>query len=311
MKKCWIIMLVAVIAVMAGCGQISDEAKSAATGAEMNTVSENDTVKSLGMLPETDTGRSNVTDKRAAISTPVEVSQINSENSKQDTVSKKSQVESKVNANSAVSSHIPSENSAQVTGDSNQNTVPMSSEDANAVGSNNEFNIFEKLNLLNYKPITCDGLPEYELIAPDGTVYSINLTDKWVWNSRKNNMEATLPDELVSWLNKNGESVGLKVSEYAPIDNESQRETSLPTNTSETNNDFNIFEELNSLDYKAITCDGLPEYELIAPDGTVYSINLTDKWVWSSKKGDMEATLPDELVSWLNKNGESVGVKIL
>ena len=101
------------------------------------------------------------------------------------------------------------------------------------------------------------------------------------------------------------------MSEYAPIDDESQRETSLPTNTSETNNDFNIFEKLNSLDYKAITCDGLPEYELKAPDGTVYSINMTDKWVWSGKKGDMEATLPDELVSWLNKNGESVGVRIL
>ena len=132
MKKCWIIMLVAVIAVMAGCGQISDEAKSVATGTEMNTVSENDTVKSLGMLPETDTGRSNVTDKRAATLTPDEESKINSENSKQDTVSTKSQVESKVNANSTVSSHIPSENSTQVTGDSNQNTVPMSSEDANA-----------------------------------------------------------------------------------------------------------------------------------------------------------------------------------
>ena len=45
----------------------------------------------------------------------------------------------------------------------------------------NVMGIFEALNKLEYQPYTCDGLAEYLLYAADGTVYSINLSEKWVW----------------------------------------------------------------------------------------------------------------------------------
>ncbi len=55
--------------------------------------------------------------------------------------------------------------------------------------------IFDALNELNYQPYTCDGLPEYRLTATDGTVYAINLSEKWVW--RGNGEQAELSDEFV------------------------------------------------------------------------------------------------------------------
>ena len=76
-----------------------------------------------------------------------------------------------------------------------------------------------------------------------------------------------------------------------------------------TTEDKSIFAQLNALTYTPVTCDGLPEYTLSAPDGTFYQINLSGKWVWKNMK-DEEAQLPDELVSWLRENGERIGMTI-
>ncbi|MDE6641142.1 MAG: hypothetical protein K2K63_11505 [Acetatifactor sp.] len=62
--------------------------------------------------------------------------------------------------------------------------------------------IFDALNGLEYQPYTCDGLPEYRLTAADGTVYAINISEKWVW--RGNNEQAELSDELITQLKEYG-----------------------------------------------------------------------------------------------------------
>lgn len=62
--------------------------------------------------------------------------------------------------------------------------------------------IFDALNSLEYQPYTCDGLPEYLLYAADGTVYSINFSERWIW--RGNNEQAELPDELIGQLKASG-----------------------------------------------------------------------------------------------------------
>ncbi len=54
------------------------------------------------------------------------------------------------------------------------------------------------LNKLEYQPFTCDGLPECKLYDTDGTVYSINFSEKWVW--RGNSEQAELSDELIRLL---------------------------------------------------------------------------------------------------------------
>ena len=79
--------------------------------------------------------------------------------------------------------------------------------------TNEEKDIFAQLKSLNYTPVTCDGLPEYTLSAPDGTFYQINLSEKWVWKNMKDE-EAQLPDELVSWLKANGERIGMTVATW-------------------------------------------------------------------------------------------------
>ena len=62
------------------------------------------------------------------------------------------------------------------------------------------------LNKLEYQPYTCDGLPEYQLIAVDGTVYSINVTEKWVWRGKSE--QAELSDELIRLLRESGMLIG-------------------------------------------------------------------------------------------------------
>ena len=82
--------------------------------------------------------------------------------------------------------------------------------------------IFNALSQLEYQPYTCDGLPEYLLTATDGTVYSINLSEKWVW--RGNNEQAELSEELISQLENNAvKSLGMESAEF-PIEPISQTE---------------------------------------------------------------------------------------
>ena len=193
--------------------------------------------------------------------------------------------------------------------------------------------IFDALNNLEYQPYTCDGLPEYLLTAADGTVYSINTSEKWVW--RGSSEQAELSNELIAQLKENAD---LTPTGYAAIEtNEASvepAEISVPsanpqTRTAETDNETmgnaetsapdadpqtpttepdnktmgnvaGIFDTLNALKYQPYTCDGLPEYLLIAADGTVYSINFSEKWVW---RGNSEqAELSDELITQLKEN---------
>ena len=82
----------------------------------------------------------------------------------------------------------------------------------------NEAEIFDALNRLEYHPHTCDGLPEYRLAAADGTVYWISFSGKWVWRKSKSQTEvseAGLSEELISQLKENAV---LTPTEYAGIE---------------------------------------------------------------------------------------------
>ena len=72
--------------------------------------------------------------------------------------------------------------------------------------------IFDVLDRLNYQTYTCDGLPEYLLTATDGTVYSINISEKWVW--RGNSEQAELSAELISQLKESG----MLIAEEGPLE---------------------------------------------------------------------------------------------
>lgn len=55
--------------------------------------------------------------------------------------------------------------------------------------------ICRKLDALEYRAETCDGIQEFTLTGEDGTKFNINLNEGWVWRDGKE--EADLTEELM------------------------------------------------------------------------------------------------------------------
>lgn len=85
----------------------------------------------------------------------------------------------------------------------------------------NDFDIYESLKSLNYVPYTCDGLPEYVLNAPDGTIYYFNFSSGWVWrrlpdmDPATENEEGYLTKTQTAYLKRHGEEIGMYPSQYS------------------------------------------------------------------------------------------------
>ena len=68
-----------------------------------------------------------------------------------------------------------------------------------------ESGLLRKLNALSYLPMTCDGLPEYQIQDNEGNVFEVNLSSGWVWrrnptNGKPEPEEANLTSETLSIL---------------------------------------------------------------------------------------------------------------
>ncbi|SFX03577.1 hypothetical protein [Ruminococcus sp. XPD3002] len=77
------------------------------------------------------------------------------------------------------------------------------------------FDIFNSLAGLSYAPYTCDGLPEYVLNAPDGTIYWLNLSSGWVWRRTpdmgafEEHHEGYMTQTQIDYLKQHGTEVGM------------------------------------------------------------------------------------------------------
>ena len=77
-----------------------------------------------------------------------------------------------------------------------------------------------------------------------------------------------------------------------------------------------VFKMLDSLNYQAISCDGLPTHKLTAPDGTVYYLHLDENasysYVWRRPSliadADNEATLTKEVIDAIYANLNSLNI---
>lgn len=73
-----------------------------------------------------------------------------------------------------------------------------------------------------------------------------------------------------------------------------------------------VFKMLDSLNYQAISCDGLPEYQITASDGTVYLINFDGAWVWRRPSliadADNEAPLTREVIDAIYANWDNLNI---
>ena len=80
------------------------------------------------------------------------------------------------------------------------------------------FDIFESLTSLSYSPDTCDGIPEYVLLAPDGTWYYINLSSGWIWRKTPDHQWTQPPEEAwltktqLSYLRQHGEEIAMHLA---------------------------------------------------------------------------------------------------
>ena len=73
-----------------------------------------------------------------------------------------------------------------------------------------------------------------------------------------------------------------------------------------------VFKKLDSLNYQAISCDGLPEYQITASDGTIYLINFDGAWVWRRPSliadADNEAPLTQEVIDAIYANWDQLNI---
>lgn len=77
-----------------------------------------------------------------------------------------------------------------------------------------------------------------------------------------------------------------------------------------------VFKMLDSLNYQAISCDGLPTHKLTAPDGTVYYLHLDENasysYVWRRPSligdADNEAPLTKEVIDAIYANLNSINI---
>ena len=74
-----------------------------------------------------------------------------------------------------------------------------------------------------------------------------------------------------------------------------------------------VFKKLDSLNYHAISCDGLPTHKLTSPDGTVYLINFDGAWVWRRPSliadSDNEAPLTQEVIEAIYANWDQLNIE--
>lgn len=77
-----------------------------------------------------------------------------------------------------------------------------------------------------------------------------------------------------------------------------------------------VFKMLDSLNYQAISCDGLPTHKLTAPDGTVYYLHLDENasysYVWRRPSligdADNEAPLTQEVIDAIYANWDQLNI---
>ena len=77
-----------------------------------------------------------------------------------------------------------------------------------------------------------------------------------------------------------------------------------------------VFKKLDSLNYQAISCDGLPTHKLTAPDGTVYYLHLDENasysYVWRRPSliadADNEAPLTQEVIDAIYANWDQLNI---
>lgn len=104
------------------------------------------------------------------------------------------------------------------------------------------------------------------------------------------------------------------------VESTSQTTTQCETTNAPTNTDkeqtSDVFKMLDSLNYQAISCDGLPTDKLTSPDGTVYYLHLDENafysYVWRRPsliaEADNKTLLTQEVIDAIYANWNNLNI---
>ena len=224
MKK-RILAITAFMAVaLAGCGQINEPLTTVegdnqpAAQIEVQTASKSDAPAESTSEAETTSTTQKTTEKTSTETTSdVLLSETQAEDSTMNVISENNdtpqpQAEEK-------QSPTETEKSAATESTTQALTTQAETTDAPAVANSGKADdVFKKLDSLNYQAISCDGLPEYQITASDGTIYLINFDGAWVWRRPSliadADNEAPLTQEVIDAIYANWDQLNIVKTEW-------------------------------------------------------------------------------------------------
>lgn len=224
MKRRMIAITAFMAVALAGCGQIDEPLTTTnsndqpAALIEVQTASKSDAPAESTSEAETTSTTQKTTEKTSTETTSdVSLSETQAEDSTMNVISENNdtpqpQAEEK-------QSPTETEKSASTESTTQALTTQAETTDAPAVANSGKADdVFKKLDSLNYQAISCDGLPEYQITASDGTIYLINFDGAWVWRRPSliadADNEAPLTQEVIDAIYANWDQLNIVKTEW-------------------------------------------------------------------------------------------------
>ena len=209
---------------LAGCGQIDEPLTTTnsndqpAALIEVQTASKSDApAESTSETENTSTTQKTTEETSTETTSDVSFSETQAEDSTMNVISENNdtpqpQAEEK-------QSPAGTEKSAATESTTQATTTQAETTDAPAVANSGKADdVFKKLDSLNYHAISCDGLPEYQITASDGTIYLINFDGAWVWRRPSliadADNEAPLTQEVIDAIYANWDQLNIVKTEW-------------------------------------------------------------------------------------------------
>ena len=224
MKKRMIAITAFMAVALAGCGQIDEPLTTTnsndqpAAQIEVQTASKSDAPAESTSEAENTSTTQQTTEKTSTETTSdVSFSETQAEDSTMNVISENNDTPQP----QAEEKQSPAETEKSAATESTTQALTTQAEitDAPAVANSGKADdVFKKLDSLNYHAISCDGLPEYQITASDGTIYLINFDGAWVWRRPSliadADNEAPLTQEVIDAIYANWDQLNIVKTEW-------------------------------------------------------------------------------------------------
>lgn len=224
MKRRMIAITAFMAVALAGCGQIDEPLTTTnsndqpAAQIEVQTASKSDAPAESTSEAETTSTTQKTTEKTSTETTSdVSLSETQAEDSTMNVISENNDTPQP--QAEEIQSPAGTEKSAAAESTTHATTTQAETTNAPVFADNGQSDdVFKKLDSLNYQAISCDGLPEYQITASDGTIYLINFDGAWVWRRPSliadADNEAPLTQEVIDAIYANWDQLNIVKTEW-------------------------------------------------------------------------------------------------